>query len=312
LILGAVYFLVTRPAWREWTGLALVCLCWLDVLTHIPWQNPTVDASVYQPGLALLKVKFQPQPVVAGQSRVMMSPYAARRIYYLSNPDVKTGYLFDRIVFEADCNLLDDVAKVDGFFSLYLRHIDKVLSLFDTNAVARLGQLEDVMAVAQTIAPGKVFDWVPRPTHLPWISAGQAPVFADEAETLRALADTNSDFHQTIYLPLEAKSSITAKREESARVVTKTFGNTRIQLEVETPAPALVFISQAWYHNWKARVDGRPVPLWRANEAFQAVEAPAGRHEVELIYEDTAFLWGGVLSILALFLCAAGWLVMRQ
>ena len=70
--------------------------------------------------------------------------------------------------------------KVDGFFSLYLRPIDKVLSLFDTNSEASLAGLEDVMAVSQTIAPGKVFDWVPRPSYIPWFTAGQAPFFASE------------------------------------------------------------------------------------------------------------------------------------
>ena len=307
VFIAGIFGLVARPEWRTVTGAALVGLCWLDVLTHMPWQNPTVDASVYARGLALRDAAFPPQSVAAGGSRVMISPYAARRIYYLSNPDAQEAFLLDRLVFEANCNLLDDVPKVDGFFSLYLRDIDKVLSLFDTNAESHLGQLEDVMAVSQTIAPGKIFDWVRRPSFLPWVSAGQAPVFAGEAETLRALADPDSNFHQSVYLPQEARSVITARREPAARVVTKKFGANNTVLEVETPSAALVFVSQAWYHNWRARVDGRPTMLWRANQAFQAVEAPAGRHEIELTYEDTAFRCGLAASILSLVLCATVW-----
>ena len=163
------------------------------------------------------------------------------------------------------------------------------------------------MAVSQTIAPGKVFDWVPRPSYIPWMSAGQAPVFAGEETTLQALADPRIDFHKTIYLPLEAQSSVTARRQEGARVRVKQFGSARIVLQVETPGPAMVSISQAWHHNWKAGVDGRAAPLWRANEAFQAVEAPAGRHEVTLVYQDMAFRLGSCLSILGLIVCALGW-----
>jgi len=207
----------------------------------------------------------------------------------------------------ANCNLLDGVPKVDGFFSLYLRDIDKVLSLFDTNSVARLAGLEDVMAVSYTIAPGKVFDWVPRPSYIPWITAGQAPVFAGEPTTLQALADPKSDFHKTIFLPLEAQSSITARRQEAARVLIKQFGSARITLEVQTPGPAMVSISQAWYHNWKASMDGRAAPLWRANQAFQAVETPAGRHEITLVYRDMAFRWGACLSALGLMVCGLCW-----
>lgn len=69
----------------------------------------------------------------------------------------------------------------------------------------------------------------------------------------------------------------------------------------------MVSISQAWHHNWKASVDGQAVALWRANEAVQAVEAPACRHEVTLVYRDTAFRWGLGLSILGLILCGLSW-----
>jgi hypothetical protein len=305
LIIALVCLLISRPSWRAWSGPAILAVCWLDVLTHEPWQNPTVNPSVFQPGLESL---LQPGPVRAGESRILMSPYSARQMYYGSAPSLTDNFLLDRSVFLADCNLLDGVPKVDGFFSLYLRHIDKVLSLFDTNSEAKLGGLEDVMAVSQTIAPGKVFDWVPRPSFLPWVSAGQAPVFAGEEATLRALADPAVDFHKTIYLPLEARSFITAQRQESARVVVRQFRASKIVLQVETPAPAMVALSQAWYHNWKAGIDGRVAPLWRANEAFQAIEAPAGRHEITLVYRDLAFRWGACLSILGLLFCTAAFL----
>jgi uncharacterized membrane protein YecN with MAPEG domain len=302
LTIALLCLLILRPSWRAWTGPAILAVCWLDVLTHEPWQNPTVNPSVFQPGLESL---LKSGPVLPGQSRIMMSPYSARQMYYNSAPSLSDNFLLDRSVFLANCNLLDGVPKVDGFFSLYLRHIDKVLSLFDTHSEARLAGLEDVMAVSRTIAPGKVFDWVPRPSYLPWVTAGQAPVFAGEDSTLQALADPAIDFHQTIYLPLEAKSLITAQRQESARVVVQQFRPSKIVLQVETPAPAMVAISQAWYHNWQAGVDGRAVPLWRANQAFQAVESPAGRHQITLVYRDLPFRWGLCLSILGLIFCAA-------
>ena len=142
---------------------------------------------------------------------------------------------------------------------------------------------------------------------MPWFSVGQAPVFAGEEATLRALADPRSDFHKVVFLPPEAQSSITARREEAARIVREQFGAAKIVMDVKTPAPALVAISQAWYPNWKAYVDGERVPLWRANEAFEAVQVPAGRHQLSLDYEDATFRWGGVVSIMALVVCMVCW-----
>jgi len=64
-------------------------------------------------------------------------------------------------------------------------------------------------------------------------------------------------------------------------------------------------VAQAYYHCWRASVDGAPVPLWRANYAFQALEVPPGRHEVRIVYVDRAFQAGAVISIMALLLCVA-------
>ena len=45
------------------------------------------------------------------------------------------------------------------------------------------------------------------------------------------------------------------------------------------------------------------VPLWRANGGFQAVEVPAGQHEVLLEYKDRAFQIGCAISAVALLFC---------
>ena len=72
-------------------------------------------------------------------------------------------------------------------------------------------------------------------------------------------------------------------------------------------APAMVVIAQTYYYPWHAYVDGKPVPLWRANYAFQALAVPSGRHQVSVVYEDRIFFWGAVLSLLSLPACAAAW-----
>ena len=65
----------------------------------------------------------------------------------------------------------------------------------------------------------------------------------------------------------------------------------------------MVVIAQSFYHNWRAFVDGQQVRLWRANYAYQALEIPAGQHEVTLVYRDRAFYLGAVASALSLALC---------
>ncbi|HEV2435177.1 MAG TPA: YfhO family protein, partial [Verrucomicrobiae bacterium] len=103
-----------------------------------------------------------------------------------------------------------------------------------------------------------------------------------------------------------ARRQVTVTNVSKAKIAFQEFGAQKIHLTVEAPAPALVVVAQAFYHDWHAYVDGQPVPLLRANHAFQALEVPAGRHEVTLRYVDWMFRLGAVISALTLLGCLTG------
>lgn len=60
--------------------------------------------------------------------------------------------------------------------------------------------------------------------------------------------------------------------------------------------------------NWRAWVDGRPVPLLRAFGTFMAVAVPAGEHTVTLLYREPWF-WAGLGVTGAGWAGVAAWLV---
>jgi hypothetical protein len=304
----AIYVFTTRPSWRDRSVVLIVFICWGDLMTHMPWQNPTLDPSIYQPGLGQMSDKLNPIPRI-DESRLMMSPYSARQLYYKPLENVKANYALQRVMFLADCNLLDGLPKVDGFFSLALRHSDKVLWLLDSSSGRQLDKLEDFLSVSQTIAEGKVFDWTARSNYVPVVTIGQEPIFAGEDDTFNAIATGAGNFRATVYLPSEAKSVVKAGRQTAARVVSKDFTPMRQKISVESPTDAMLVLTEAYYHNWTAQVDGKPAQLWRANYAFEAVEVPAGRHEVLLVYKDEAFRAGAAISVCALVFCIGGWIM---
>jgi uncharacterized membrane protein YfhO len=73
----------------------------------------------------------------------------------------------------------------------------------------------------------------------------------------------------------------------------------------------MVVIAQSFYHPWRATVDGRPVRIWPANFGFQALEVPAGRHEVRLDYVDRLFNYGALAGFVALIALAVIWFFTR-
>jgi hypothetical protein len=283
-------------------SLLLIVVAWLDVLTHEPAQNPTVQPWIYQPGLSRTKLNLHPQPELGG-SRAMITPTAFMTSLRFASRDVQNNYLVNRLVCIANCNLLDDVPKTDGFLSLMPLAADDVNTLLYSHTNATYPRLEDFMGVSQITAPDKIYQWQSRSNYLPLVTAGQKPLFPDELTTFTALSQTNFDAAKIVYLPPEAKSLVTVTNQTTARVLKSQFGLQTVDAEIDADAPALVVVAQTYYHDWRAYVDGQPVPLLRANYAFQAVQVPAGKHHLRLAYEDTAFRRGAWIALIAWPIC---------
>ena len=280
----------------------LLCLLlvWLDLFQQMP-SAPTVSPSVYQPEI--------PRPLVLpqfGLSRAQF-PSAVRDAFYHSVlPDAATDYIARRYALFANCNLLEATPKCDGFYPLYLT--DYALLFYNFYEDGQPSEpLLDFLGVAQVFnAQNNQFNWTPRATFLPLLTAGQKPVFAGELDTLRSL--TNADFQPRaeVFLPAAAKGSITASQPVAAGVSNARYAAEKIEADVTAAAPTMVVAAQIYYAPWHAYVDGRRVPLWHGNCVFQTFEIPAGTHHVKLAYEDRPFQMGAAISLVTLAGCLVG------
>jgi hypothetical protein len=290
--------------------LGALLLLWLDTVSAGPRPNPTVPRWVYEPNLARKELRLEPAPRI-GQSRILLDAAGEQSLINAPTTNGKDLVLYQRLAFDSNLNLLDDVPKVVGLHSLYLRELGEVFPLLWKEPLLPAG-LADFLAISHVNAPGQVNHWNVRPSHLPWVTAGQKPVFADPADTLLALAAPAFDPRRTVFLPLEARALVTVSNASPATVSVQQFSPHKVQLEVQAPDAALVVIAQSFYHNWQAYVDNQPVRLLRANRAFQALQVPAGPHHVTLVYEDRMFYCGALISLVAAAIWVALWLRGRK
>src|SRR5262249_8211556 len=65
-------------------------------------------------------------------------------------------------------------------------------------------------------------------------------------------------------------------------------------------------LSEVYYPGWRATVDGRPAPVIRANNLFQAVPLPDGAREVRLTFRPTGWTTAVALSAVGWLLAGAG------
>jgi len=292
---------------RSLLGLAILASIGFDLVTSGLGSNPTVVTKAFGP--LQLNMTFRPE---LGKARAMLSEQVKSYLFFAGTKNPLYYYVGQRGALFENCNIPENIPKVDGFCSLHLKdewHIDGILydgSLDRLNPNAGFAPLLDFLGVSQISATNTIFAWRERKTFLPLATAGQRPIFASAVETVKKLESPDFDSRHTVYLPLSARCKVAVTNASKARVTFQQFGAQQAHLTVEAPAPALVVIAQAYYHDWHAFVDGKPVPLLRANHAFQAVQVSSGRHEITLRYVDWMFRLGAAISALTLLGCLTG------
>ncbi|HYV26527.1 MAG TPA: YfhO family protein [Candidatus Eisenbacteria bacterium] len=290
--------------------LALLLTLVLDVVIHVPWQNPTVDGSIYSVVLPPLQ-QLDPRPG-PGESRAMLTKGAIIKFHETMISSPFDGYLCSRLGLYDNCNLLENISKVDGFYPLYLREERETrFSLYlSTNSV--LPHLADFIGVSQVSSRTNYLEWEPRTSFLPMIIAGQKPVFVEPEKALSVMVNTRFDPTQTVFVPDAAKPFLRATKSTNAKILSRQWNAHRITVDMESAEPAMLVIAQTFYPPWKAYVDGNATKVWRANHAFQALEVPPGRHQVRLVYEDRMFQIGATVSLATLLACATAWFLYRK
>jgi len=279
----------------------LLALLWIDLTTHTNRPSLTLPSIVFGP--VVLEIEPRPQ---LGLARVMNHPVSEKTMYSYGTTNLLKDMIIRRYDMSGNLNVLEGVPKVSGIQPMIVREFGEFQKILVQNGEAHLNRLADFLAVSHMTSI-KTFEWLRRPTFRPMVTAGQRPIFRDRAGTLAGLSDPEVDLEKSVFLPLSATNSVTVRSNATVAINVRSVTAHRWEFTSHADAPALVVIAQTYYHPWKAKVNGKLVPLLRANHAFQAVEVPAGSSDIELVYEDRVFQCGSALSLAALIGIGGTW-----
>jgi uncharacterized membrane protein YfhO len=86
------------------------------------------------------------------------------------------------------------------------------------------------------------------------------------------------------------------------------YTNNKIEINVSTDKPGLLWLSEIWYPAWKAKVDGKVTKVYKADFSFRAIDVPSGNHKITMYFDSDAFRYGMIISLTALFasICIIG------
>jgi hypothetical protein len=133
----------------------------------------------------------------------------------------------------------------------------------------------------------------------------QAAPLADRSDVLAQMKST--DFHREVLLEGSlgegfCPSASVADAPASATI--REYRPNRVDVEVETTLPGYLVLADVCFPGWKGTVDGRPVPIQRADFLFRAVAIPAGTHQVRFVFDPASYRWGKRISVLTLIAVA--------
>jgi uncharacterized membrane protein YfhO len=80
------------------------------------------------------------------------------------------------------------------------------------------------------------------------------------------------------------------------------FDVNTLKLRTNFSKSETVVYNDSYTSSWKANIDGRPVELLRANQAFKGIKVPAGEHNIEFSYHPPGGTWVYIAATAALFI----------
>ncbi|MCC6904331.1 MAG: YfhO family protein [Anaerolineae bacterium] len=133
-----------------------------------------------------------------------------------------------------------------------------------------------------------------------------APVIASTPGDAAALLREQPEVF-VVTRPDAAVTPATCLQDASGDVEIISYEPERVVVQAQAAGDGVyLFLMDAWYPGWSARIDGAPVQIHRANFFFRAVALPPGAHEVVFTYDSRLFRTGMLISVISLLGCLGG------
>lgn len=127
----------------------------------------------------------------------------------------------------------------------------------------------------------------------------------DEAELARRLRAPDLDPRQLALVTGEHAESFTSSAPRGEpRVRIERPSSDRLRLEIAPESRALLVVLETYSPGWRAKVDGREVPVVPVLGAMRGVYVDDGDHVVDMFYEPTSWFVGRLLMCAGLFVLA--------
>jgi hypothetical protein len=293
-----------RPAWPRWAIPALGCLLLADLLWFAHDRSAQCDPALYYPPLPVLEqIAHSPPGRIMGYHCLPPALARTQGLHDIRGYDaIDPAHLMDLMMMTA--------SSWSRFNSYALTQWLMPRMKFSPPDGIRLSPILDMLNVRYVIFRGVT---PPPPGIQPvfqgpdyWVVVNhavlprvfvpqQVAAVPEERRRLEKLASPQFNPREVAFvetpvgLPEVCRGTAEIKDEIPSRI--------RVAVQMETPG--LVVLADLWDKGWHAYLNGKPVPILRANHALRGVIVPPGKAVLEFRYQPASFRLGLWLAGLA-------------
>lgn len=269
----------------------------LVILEHFLFAfryNPTISPKNLfppTPGIQFLLSDPDPDPFRILSLKGMLSPNTGMR-YHLQ--EVR-GY--DALEYDPYMRYLEKIGPIPfrkSFFKLDVFHYydSPLIDLLNAKYIISSKSLSGDSFRLVYDGEMKIYQ---NPKGFPraWVFT-EYEVLPEEERHRDRLVEKGFDVRKTVLL--KEVPSLAGKRAKTWQTEWLSYEPNRLALRVALDGLGILFLSEVDYPGWKASLNGKRVPILRANAIFRSVILPPGTHRVEMVYDPTSFRVGLLLS----------------
>jgi hypothetical protein len=318
LALGAVaavswVYLSGRLRAGQWAiALALIVGAdlWLNAQPY--WVYGTEHKTLYRPDAITQRIQAGPMPARTLDLGGMLGPGA-------------------HAVYPGNVLMALDVPQLLGEHGLEMRYFTDVLGgrgewrnitnlrLWDLFAVrwvlvpANARGLDSIPGYRRVLqgamtSAGSPADLFERSTPAPYAQVVPAAIVLDSAAIIATLADPRMAYDRIVLLDnrdgamgsVPPPTQLPAASPSRAAVTHWEPGRMSITLDPVPTTPGYLLVSENWYPDWRATVDGTSMQVLRGDWTLITVPVSAGAKQVELTFNSPSFRRGELLTLLSL------------
>jgi len=147
------------------------------------------------------------------------------------------------------------------------------------------------------------------PNVLPRAYVSHHVEVATDEESLERIRNKEFDPWHSTLVPGPVHSELQALVEtpplsSSSPANVVEYGPHRVVVDTQAAAPGILVLSDAWYPDWYATVDGQNTEILRVNYALRGVYVDGGTHRVEFQFRPRSLYLGAATTAGALLLAA--------